>query len=232
MEEPYLINQVKESVCYVSTDFDGDLEKCRNIKKNPSDIVVDYVLPDYNSGKGGFRRPHIPRKQPGFAGSDEQVMALGNERFTVPELLFSPLDVGLDQAGIPEAVMQSLDGVPEKFRGILLANIVVVGGNANIPGFVERLEAELRPLAPAEFVVRIAKPENPVTYIWQGGMALAGNKAELKRRQVTRAEYFEHGSLWCARKMAGDGGTGGGNGASGAAERESRSHKKKRIDDS
>lgn len=234
MEEPYLINQVKESVCYISTDFSADLEKCKSLKISANPIVVDYVLPDYNSGKGGHRRPHVPKKAGIVAGrDDEQVMVLGNERFTVPELLFSPSDVGLKQAGIAEVVMQSLKTVPGRYRNLLLANVVVVGGNANILGFLERFEAELRPLAPAEAVVRIAKPEDPVTYTWQGGMALAKNKRELQKRRVTRAEYLENGSAWCSKKMAGET-LGGGAGSSGGGgdTKENRNHKKRRTDDS
>lgn len=32
-----------------------------------------------------------------------------SERFTVPELLFHPSDIGMDQAGVAEATSQSLD---------------------------------------------------------------------------------------------------------------------------
>lgn len=229
MEEPYLVNQVKESVCYISTDFSGDLEKCKALKNSANPIVVDYVLPDYNSGKLGHRRAHIPKKL-GPARDDEQVMVLGNERFTVPELLFSPTDVGLKQSGIPETVMQSLDCVPERYRNLLLANVVVVGGNVSIPGFLERLQSELQPLAPSDAVLRIAKPEDPVTYAWQGGVALALDKPEMKRRQVTRAEYLEYGAAWCAKKMAGEAVSG--SETKTTEVKESRSHKKRRLDDS
>ena len=34
------------------------------------------------------------------------MLLLNNERFLVPELLFHPRDIGLDQAGLPEATMQ------------------------------------------------------------------------------------------------------------------------------
>lgn len=135
------MNEVKERVSFISKDFSGDLEKCKKLKQN--DIVVDYVLPDYNANKSGFVRPHVPvvgGKVALAAGQNkEEVMTLGNERFTVPELLFSPSDVGHRQAGIPEAVIQSVSSVPEAYRNALLANIVLVGGNINIPGFVERL---------------------------------------------------------------------------------------------
>jgi len=35
------------------------------------------------------------------------------ERFSVPELLFNPIDIGLQQAGLPETIQQSLDCLDE-----------------------------------------------------------------------------------------------------------------------
>lgn len=56
LDETYLINQVKEDLCYVSTDFWKDLEIAQ--KKYPENTIVrDYVLPDYSNIKRGFIRP-------------------------------------------------------------------------------------------------------------------------------------------------------------------------------
>ncbi|UYV77132.1 ACTR6 [Cordylochernes scorpioides] len=38
---------------------------------------------------------------------------MNNERFTVPELLFHPSDVGLRQMGISEAVLEVMAATPE-----------------------------------------------------------------------------------------------------------------------
>ena len=231
MEEPYLISRVKEAVCFVSTDFERDLERCKRLKDTKNDMVRDYVLPDYNTGKGGFARNHLPRSsRPGPAADEEQVMVLRNERFTVPELLFNPADVGLKQAGAVECVLQALEMVPERLRPVLLANIVLVGGNAAIPGFKERFELELRPMAPDEAVVRVAVPEDPVKYIWLGAARMAMDKEFMKARTVTRKEYMEHGLLWCQKKMAGEDVKAGGEVRDTAQERErrgNRSHRRK-----
>ena len=150
--ETYVMNEVKEAVCYVSTDFKHDLEiigkgvvseRPRAVLERSRDIVVDYVLPDYNLHNQGFMRPFDPAKPkrgvlpPG--GVVEETMTLGNERFAVPELLFTPGDVGMMQAGIPEMVLQSLSGLPQGFWPAMLANVLVVGGNSKIGGFMERL---------------------------------------------------------------------------------------------
>jgi actin-related protein 6 len=110
-------------------------------------IVVDYVLPDYDKFKAGYIRPHDPiqaKKLQKLAlsgkGQDtEAFITVGNERFVVPELLLTPGDIGTNQAGIPELITESLYQLPEGIRPAMLANIVAVGGNSNIEGFVERL---------------------------------------------------------------------------------------------
>lgn len=55
MEETYVMNQVKEDMCYVSTDFNQDL-KIAKMKWPKNTIVRDYVLPDYTTVNRGFIR--------------------------------------------------------------------------------------------------------------------------------------------------------------------------------
>ena len=156
LDETHLINEVKESICFVSEDFKRDLERTwkgasasrKKALDGEREIVVDYVLPDYNAHKQGFMRPHDPslsaklKKMGSLAGAGEVVedsMTLGNERFTVPELLFSPGDLGMKQEGLPGTVLQSLSGLPSGLWPAMLANILVVGGNSKIEGFMTRL---------------------------------------------------------------------------------------------
>ncbi|KAI4096649.1 MAG: hypothetical protein LQ344_000789 [Seirophora lacunosa] len=158
INEEHLVNEAKEKTCFVSNDFKNDLERTwqngsrtsnkRKTEDEAKEIVIDYVLPDYNTGIRGYMRPHDPslaakvKKMGAMAnpgGVVEDFMTLGNERFAVPELLFNPTDVGMREAGLPETVMQSLSGLPSGLRPAMLANIVVVGGNCRMDGFMERL---------------------------------------------------------------------------------------------
>ena len=113
-----------------------------------SSIAVDYFLPDYALRPSGIMLPHDPsilatRDRNGMvlgpSGQREHVLTLANERVAVPELLFNPGDVGMKQAGLPEAVMQSLSALPPGLWPAMLANVLLVGGNANLKGIVERL---------------------------------------------------------------------------------------------
>lgn len=154
MNEEQLVTEIKEKVCFVSNDFRNDLERTwksaskSKMAEHQREIVVDYVLPDYNTGAKGHMRPHDPSLAAKVAKMGamtnpgaivEDFMTLGNERFTVPELLFSPGDVGMKEAGLPETVMQSLSGLPQGLWPAMLANIIVVGGNCLLDGFMERL---------------------------------------------------------------------------------------------
>lgn len=199
VDETYIMNEVKEAVCFVSDDISKDMEQTwkGNRKRDQPDpgegVVVDYVLPDPNAGKRGFMRPHDPllgvkkRKsvlsgESGAEALSEDVLVLGNERFTVPEILFTPHDIGMKQAGISDIILQSLSVLPPGLHPVFLANILVVGGNALIPGFLERLYAsslvmsflllliflrqtELRQIATSECTVRVRCPEEYVAHV-------------------------------------------------------------------
>ena len=145
-DEPWLVNEIKEATSFVSQDFAKDLETTwkggqHNHRTTNSTIVVDYVLPDYETRHHGIVRTHDPdaAKRNATVAAREPVLTLKNERFTVPELLFNPGDVGMKEAGLPSVIMQSINALPAELRPAMLANIIVVGGNANIPGFMDRL---------------------------------------------------------------------------------------------
>jgi actin-related protein 6 len=61
------------------------------------------------SGGGGKRKRSIGAAGGGGkGGADSQCLAMGNERFMVPEALFHPSDIGLRQAGVAEVVTQAV----------------------------------------------------------------------------------------------------------------------------
>ncbi|KAF5402742.1 Actin protein 6 [Paragonimus heterotremus] len=209
--EVYIMNQCKEDVCYVSTDFWKDLETARSDpKKNP--IVREYVLPDYAEVHRGYvRDPNAPGDQsltsdisiPRRAAQNPgYVLRLNNERFTVPELLFHPGDVGYREMGLTEAMGYLLcERLPPAVRPGAWANCLAIGGNACFPGFLERLKKDLRCLPPDDLAVNVFLPANPQTYAWEGGSLLAERQDDLAQFLVTRTEYEEHGSAFCERRF-------------------------------
>ena len=103
------MNASKEDACFVSLDFDKDLslawEDSKVKIKKPSStperdvrplfkIARDYVLPDFTTLRRGFLKS---AELTGRPDEGEQTIRLNNERFTVPELLFNPSDIGIQQ---------------------------------------------------------------------------------------------------------------------------------------
>lgn len=210
--DPYVVNEMKEATCYVSLDFKGDLEKTwkgtQGEKKEDylsgAGIAKDYVLPDSHTRFRGVVRDYEPgvsaRARKGVV-STEDVLTLRNERFTVPELLFHPTDIGLRQPGLADLVMQSLSVLPVGLWPGLLANIVVVGGNCLFPNFVQRLQTEILERVPDVCIVRVARPEGPITSTWLGAASFAKHE-NVEKLAVTKQDYEEHGSAWVARNFA------------------------------
>ncbi|KAL2209771.1 Actin/actin-like protein [Sarocladium strictum] len=213
--DSHTVNHMKEVSGFVSLDFNGDLErswKGTRGRINPewktgAGIAKDYILPDFHTRTKGVIQEydparHIKAKQIAAGGqAEEDAVTLRNERFTVPELIFSPSDIGMQQPGLADAIRESLDGLPIGLWPGLLANIVVVGGNALFDGFIQRLQKEVVQRFPDDCVVRVARPENPITSSVVGGMHLA-NHVNIERVVVTKQEYEERGATWVANKFA------------------------------
>lgn len=72
------------------------------------------------------------------------VVNLTNEQFMVPEILFRPTDIGMQQGGIAEMIREVLmEKVPATFQNLCYKNIITAGGNTKIPGFIDRLRYEV-----------------------------------------------------------------------------------------
>ena len=216
--DTYIVNEMKEAACYVSADFKSDLEKTWRGTKgdrradyaNGAGLAKDYVLPDFHKRMKGIVRDYDPAshsksKKIGLgAQAEEDVITLRNERFTVPEMVFNPSDMGMRQPGLADLIQQSLHQLPIGLWPGLLANIVVVGGNSLFDGFIQRLQKEVVQRVPDDCIVRVARPADPVTNAWFGGANLA-NHPDIEKLAVTKLEYEEHGAAAIARRFSGSG---------------------------
>lgn len=228
-QDTKIVNDIKEDTCFVSSDFKSDMEKAwkgNKSKPNPPraaiedsmevdnessnpEVRIDYILPDGIHLLRGFARPHdasaaaARKRKLNSATQDAEIsMTLGNERFAIPEIIFNPSDIGSKQPGLADCIMQSLAVLPPLIQATLLSNVLVVGGNGNIPEFVDRLETELRMRVRSEWAVRVRKMKDPVKSSWLGGARLASRHRDVVREYgVTKEEYFEHGSAWVARRF-------------------------------
>lgn len=197
MDETYVINQLKEDVCYVAQDFNKDMKIARS-KGKDNTIWRDYILPDYTTIHRGYMKP--AEETDTKASSNEQIIKVNNERFAVPEILFHPSNIGIEEMGLAETVAYILTLVPEEIHPHLLSNIILTGGNCFLPGFKDRFLKEVRCLVPTEYDLHVTVPSNPQTYSWQGGVALASDP-KFSSMVVTKQQYDEYGHSICADKF-------------------------------
>lgn len=205
MDEFKLMDQVKEETCYVSQDILSELALSREREKeriknrchsSENTLRKLFVLPDFHNVMRGFV------KGDGEEVLDsEQVLTMETERFSVPEVLFHPSDIGMDQAGLPEAVEQSLHELNEVEQAVLTrSGILLTGGNAATPGFKKRMEAELRPRLLASCDLKVVSPQNPQNYAWVGASKFASCEAA-NDSFITKTDYFEYGHDYCNERF-------------------------------
>ena len=76
-------------------------------------MARDYVLPDFTSLRRGFmkgREESVGRP----TSEGEQIIRMNNERFAVPELLFNPSDIGIEQESVVDLSLSSPHGALQR----------------------------------------------------------------------------------------------------------------------
>ena len=125
------VNKIKERVCYIETNVQQTLE-------NRTRNKIYYVLPDPDIKKQGYTLEDA-------TGTEHlQKVYLTKERYQIPNVIFEPKSVGLDQGGITETLFESINSLHSDFYGHLVKNIYCFGGNTLFPGFKEKLSNEIR----------------------------------------------------------------------------------------
>jgi len=120
---------------------------------------------------------------------EHQAIAMSVERFAIPEVLFTPTDIGLNCGGIAEAIVESIEACDPVLRAAMYHNVLLVGGNAKISGYAKRVESELRKLAPTNYEVRVYLPDDPVSYAWEGAKLFASQPGFQERFSVDRMSW-------------------------------------------
>ncbi|KAK6021143.1 Actin, partial [Ostertagia ostertagi] len=165
LEETYIMNQCKEDACFVSSDFNSDMKIAR-YRDGRNTIRREYVLPDFcRLFRGYLREPSTVGKF-SLPEDSPQHITINRERFALPEILFHPSDIGLNQMGVVEAVVESLSRCPVNLRPALVQNISLVGGCTLFPGFRDRFISELRSYMDVDWCVALADVTNPITHAW------------------------------------------------------------------
>jgi len=169
--EKEIIADVKDDLCFVASDYDAGLQQATS----SSTLEKTYQMPD------------------------GEVMTLEKERFQCPEALFQPSLVDFEADGIHKLVYNSIMKCDVDIRKQLYNNIVLSGGTSMFDGIAERLQKEIKNLAPPSIKVKVVAPPQRNYLSWKGGSTLA-NLSTFQQMWVSTAEYDEYGPAIVHRK--------------------------------
>ncbi|XP_050415648.1 actin-related protein 5 [Patella vulgata] len=117
---------------------------------------------------------------------------LAVEKIRVPEILFQPSMVGIEQAGIAESMDYVLKKYQPEDQNKLVKCVFLTGGNSNIPNFKERMEKELLEMRPFQSTFTVYKAANPSLDAWLGARKWSLSPY-LKSSCIRREDYNEMG---------------------------------------
>eukprot|EP01084_Bolivina_argentea_P134778 237619_1 len=123
---------------------------------------------------------------------DGQMITIGAERFRAPEVLFKPNMIGLESEGIDKLTYNSILKCDIDIRRDLYGNIVMSGGSTMYDGIPQRLQKEIKLLAPDSMNIKIIAPPERKYSVWIGGSILS-SLSTFEEMWITKDEYDESG---------------------------------------
>ncbi|KAJ3054515.1 Nuclear actin-protein involved in chromatin remodeling [Rhizophlyctis rosea] len=132
---------------------------------------------------------------------------LNVERCRVPEVIFQPSIIGLDQAGLVECVTEILKRFDEEQRQGMVKNILVTGGNSLYTNLTQRIENEIRAIQPFGSTIKCVQLNKPPTtsflkeYVISVGGWFDEPSEFILRDAVTNEKLFTPAAVKGSRKL-------------------------------
>ena len=107
--------------------------------------------------------------------------------------------IGLEQEGIHKLTFKSIMKCDVDIRKDLYNNIVLSGGSTMFKGIDERIQGEIKQLAPESMNIKIIAPPERKYSVWIGGSILS-SLSTFEEMWITKNEYDEAGPSIVHRK--------------------------------
>jgi actin-related protein len=159
-----MVRDMKEKMCFVSQNYEKELMDSETSNFNDK----FYELPDGNKIK------------------------LGDERFRCPEVLFQPQIISMEEKGVQEMILSSIQKCDIDLKKEMFSNVVLSGASTLFEGFKERLNKELTKISPLSIEINIIAPKERKHSAWIGGSKIC-SLSSFNNLWVLKNEYEENG---------------------------------------
>ena len=161
--EYQIVNDIKEQLCFACPS-----SLVETYKKKSEFEKENYFLPDGN------------------------VIKLGEERISPPEILYNPELNGMEFLSFQNMIFNSINKADMELRPKLYEAILLSGGNTSIKGTANKLYSEFRKLINQNMKIKIHSPKNPYLLCWMGGNVISGLEI-FKKMWIPKEEWDEKG---------------------------------------
>ena len=166
-----ILRDLKEKHCYVSQDYEAELEKYSKGEADP----ISYELPD------GVK------------------IDIGDAAIRCPESLFEPYVLGEEFSGVHHVVKECINKTDMSVKKTMWESVILSGGSTMFKGMQDRMKSELKKLAPGTCSVSVFASQDRQYSNWKGAAVLS-ELASFSTKWITRKEYEENGNKILAVK--------------------------------
>ncbi|XP_043226846.1 uncharacterized protein LOC122383995 isoform X4 [Amphibalanus amphitrite] len=170
--ESLLLRYVMERLCFVSEQYGADL---RQFSEDPASVQKTVSVKEFLGENVSWKR-----------------ITLDSGRFQATEGLFNPDAWGLDNKGVHKLVHKAVQECSVDIRKEMVRSIYLAGGVTLLPGFAERLQAEMDKLTPPSVTPKVHASPYRYHAAYLGACVLAGSEG-FQQAMVPRSSWLKLG---------------------------------------
>ncbi|KAL8593719.1 hypothetical protein ACOMHN_021901 [Nucella lapillus] len=170
--EMLLVQHIMQESCYVAYTYQDEETLCTT---QPGKLMRNVNLEKFELPEGSYKSVDVEEG-----------------RFSSPEGFFNVDLWEMDYPTLHKLIFQAIQSCPMDSRRHMYRAVYLSGGVTMLPGFQERLEIELRKLAPPAVTVEVHAAPNRYHAAYLGACSVAG-MAQFKDMAISRQEWQSQG---------------------------------------